>query len=257
MTENTVEEHKTSKSERKIVIPGEILSEDPKMIPGRGAIRVGNKITAIFIGLENIRGRYVNVVPLRGIYNAEIGDKIIGKIADKSPVKWYVNINSLKEGVLKPSDAMERRDRGRGGRGGGQRRPSREDEAEALKNLYKIGDTIICKIISTDRVTSPVLTTLGEGLGKIHDGLCIQIDVPKIPRIIGKKGSMIKLIKDLTTCRLFVSKNGRIWIRGKTDAHEKLAIDVIQKIQREAHTQGLTDRVQYYIQEQKKERGIA
>ena len=74
--------------------------------------------------------------------------------------------------------------------------------------MYLLGDLIICKIISADRVSKPVITTLGEGLGKLKDGICIQIDVPKVPRIIGKRGSMIKLLKDLTACRLFVSKNG-------------------------------------------------
>ena len=254
MTETEIESKKQSKV-REIVVPGEILSEDPKMIPGRGAIRTKDKIHAIFIGIKEIRGKYVNVVPLRRLYMPEIGDKIIGKIKDKSAVRWFVDINGKNEASLSPSDAVDRnRNRSYGG-GGRAKRPSREDNLKSM-NMYKLGDIITCKIISADRVSKPVITTLGEGLGKLKDGICIQIDVPKVPRIIGKRGSMIKLLKDSTSCRLFVSKNGRIWIRGKSPAHEKLVIDALHKIENEAHTSGLTDRIQHYIKKSKIERGI-
>ncbi len=240
-------------TKREIVIPGEVLSDDPSFQPGRGVLKEGNTITALYIGLKNIRGKYVNVVPLRGLYTPVVGDTIIGKIADKTAVKWFVDINSKKDGILKPSDLSgdryEKRNynRGRGG-GGGRDRNS--------MNTLKLGDMIKCKIMSASRISSPDLTTYGEGLGKLNDGLCIQIDVPKIPRVIGKRGSMIKLLKDLTSCRVFVSKNGRIWLKGKNEDYEKLAIDVIHKIEREAHTSGLTDRINYYIKEQKKLRGL-
>ena len=53
---------------------------------------------------------------------------------------------------------------------------------------FGLGDMMIAKIVSVDRVSDAVLTTVGESLGKIKDGTIISIDVPKIPRIIGKKG---------------------------------------------------------------------
>jgi exosome complex component RRP4 len=128
-------------------------------------------------------------------------------------------------------------------------------EADAM-NRYELGDMLIAKIVSVDRVSDATLTTVGESLGKINDGVIIEIDVPKIPRIIGKKGSMIKLLKDLTSCRLFIAKNGMVWIRGSSPELEKLCIEAIRKIEREAHTTGLTDRIQYFIQQKKKERGL-
>ncbi len=240
---------------REIVVPGEILSEDKNFIPGRGAIRQGNKIVSIYIGLKNVSGKFINVVPLRGKYRPEIGDKVIGKITDVSSVKWRVDINARDTAILKPRDAMDVYDKRsqRGGRGGG--RSSREMESETMKK-YGLGDTVIAKIVSVDRVSDPTLTTVGESLGKIKEGLTISIDVPKIPRLIGKKGSMIKLLKDMTTCRLFIAKNGLVWIKGSSPELENLCIEAIRKIEREAHTTGLTDRIQYYIQEKKKERGL-
>jgi exosome complex component RRP4 len=254
----TMSENNNNNNEiREIVVPGETLTDDKSFQPGRGAIRQGNKIISIYIGLKEISGKFINVVPLRGKYRPEIGDKVIGKITDVSSVKWRVDINARDTATLRPKDAMDVYDKRsqRGGRGGGGGRSSREFEAEAM-DKFGLGDMMIAKIVSVDRVSDAVLTTVGESLGKIKDGTIITVDVPKIPRIIGKKGSMIKLLKDLTNCRLFIAKNGLVWIKGPNPELENLCIEAIRKIEREAHTTGLTDRTQYYIQEKKKDRGL-
>jgi exosome complex component RRP4 len=121
---------------------------------------------------------------------------------------------------------------------------------------YSIGDILITKIISADRLNKPELTTVGKYLGKRTNGIVISIDTPKIPRVIGRSGSMIKLLKNMTKCHIFVTQNGRIWLKGEDSAHEKLLIDAIKKIEKEAHTVGLTDRMSEYIENEKKKRGI-
>ena len=68
-------------STREIVIPGTVISTAPGLIPGRGAIRTtGDEIISLFVGLKEIRGKYVNVVPLKGLYNPQMGDKAIAQI---------------------------------------------------------------------------------------------------------------------------------------------------------------------------------
>ena len=67
---------------------------------------------------------------------------------------------------------------------------------------------------------------------------------------------MIKLLKNLTKCNIFVTQNGRIWIKGENIAYERLLIDAIKKIEKEAHTVGLTDRMSLYIENEKEKRGI-
>jgi len=65
------------------------------------------------------------------------------------------------------------------------------------------------------------------------------------------------MLKNLTKCNIFVTQNGRIWIKGENIAYERLLIDALAKIEREAHTIGLTDRMQVYIENEKTNRGIA
>ena len=82
----------------------------------------------------------------------------------------------------------------------------------------------------------------GRGLGKFRGGILINITPTKVPRLIGKKGSMINMIKDETRCEVIVGQNGVVWVKGEP-AMERVAEKVINMIEEQAHTSGLTDRV--------------
>ena len=220
-------------------------------MPGRGTIlnKERNKIISLNIGLKQIKKNYINVIPLRGFYTPRPGDKVIALVVDKNPVKYKCDINAKDFGQLKPKNTIKK-GKTRGFRGAG---PMRED---LNTERFDIGDILIVKVLSADRLNKPELTTVGKYLGKRTGGIIITIDPPKIPRVIGRNGSMIKMLKNLTQCNIFVTQNGRIWLKGEDIAHERLLIESIHKIASEAHTVGLTDRMQEYIINEKKKRGI-
>jgi exosome complex component RRP4 len=249
--ENLEDDFDIEEYTRELVAPGEILTEDVvNFLPGRGTIlnREKNKIISLNIGLKQIKKNYINVIPLRGFYTPRTGDKVIALVVDKNPVKYSCDINARDNGVLKPKNTIKRsRIKLRG---------NKSDNSEASAEKYQIGDILIVKILYADRLNAPELTTVGKYLGRRKDGIVISIDPPKIPRVIGRNGSMIKNLKNLTNCNIFVTQNGRIWLKGEDIAHERLLIDAIKKIEREAHTVGLTDRMLEYIQNEKSKRGI-
>jgi exosome complex component RRP4 len=234
-----------------LVAPGEVLTEDTEnFLPGRGTIlnNERNKIISLNIGLKQIKKNYINVIPLRGFYTPRTGDKVIALVVDKNPVKYRCDINSRELGILKPKNTIKRsRIRVRG---------NHVDDSDTSTEKYQIGDILIVKILFADRLNAPELTTVGKYLGRRTDGIVISIDPPKIPRVIGRNGSMIKNLKNLTGCNIFVTQNGRIWLKGVDIAHERLLIDAIKKIEKEAHTVGLTDRILEYIENEKKIRGF-
>ncbi|KKM90421.1 hypothetical protein LCGC14_1238800 [marine sediment metagenome] len=239
-------------SSRDLVVPGEVLTEDTKnFLPGRGTIlnRERNKIISLNIGLKQIRKNYINVIPLRGFYTPRPGDKIIALVVDKNPVKYKCDINAKDFGQLKPKNTIKR------GRERSFRRTNGPQESLNTEK-FDIGDILIVKILSADRLNKPELTTVGKYLGKKSGGIVISIDPPKIPRVIGRNGSMIKMLKNLTRTNLFVTQNGRIWLKGEDLAHERLLIEAIYKIASEAHRVGLTDRIQEFLINEKKKRGI-
>ncbi|GAB4310285.1 MAG: exosome complex RNA-binding protein Rrp4 [Promethearchaeota archaeon] len=239
--------------EKQLVTPGTLLTDVTDVYkPGRGTIRSAEGIVSVFVGLVQLRKQFVNVVPLNGIYTPSVGDTVIGRVVERTVVKWIIDINSGYKGILRPQNAIDRgRDRGgrTGGRSRGPSRPRLSPEEEMT--YFNLGDIVAAKIISFSRTSEPDLTTIGKGLGRLNGGIVITVPAPKVPRIIGRRGSMIKLLKDEIGCTISVAQNGRIWIRGKNREDELLAIRTIQKIDREAHTSGLTDRVKEYILEQR------
>jgi len=83
----------------------------------------------------------------------------------------------------------------------------------------------------------------------------VKITPTKIPRVIGKKGSMISLIKQETGCHIILGHNGVILITGKSLEDEELAMMAIRKIDEESHTTGLTDRISQLIKKEKEKKG--
>ncbi len=82
---------------RELVVPGEVLTEDTKnFIPGRGTMlnRDKTKIMSLMLGLKSIKRNFINVIPLKGIYTPQPGDKVIAIVVDKNPVKYKCDIQS-------------------------------------------------------------------------------------------------------------------------------------------------------------------
>jgi exosome complex component RRP4 len=111
---------------------------------------------------------------------------------------------------------------------------------------------MIAQVIAFDRTRDPLLTTKGRGLGKVTSGLVARITATKIPRIIGKKGSMITMLKKETATDIIPGQNGVILVTGTNRDQERVAVEAIYMIEREAHTTGLTDRVRAMILESMK-----
>jgi exosome complex component RRP4 len=123
---------------------------------------------------------------------------------------------------------------------------------ESLDQILQVGDIIKAQITYFDRTRDPVLTLQGRGLRKISAGRVIEVDPVKVPRIIGKKGSMIQLLKNMTNTSITVGQNGRIIITTQNIQMENLIERAIRKIEEEAHTSGLTDRIRDFLEIEKR-----
>lgn len=214
-------------SQRQIVVPGYMLAEG-NYEAGRNVYKEENRFYATVIGLAELKDKIINVIPLRGCYIPSVGDVVIGKVIDITTTAWIVDIRSpwnaflfVKDFLSKPLNVIK----------------------EDIRNYLDIGELIIAKVTSFDRTKNPTLTTKEHGLGKIERGTVIEVDPTRVPRIIGKKGSMINMLKKETGCQIHVGQNGRVWISGKNREDEILVVEAIKKIESEAHTTGLTDRV--------------
>lgn len=219
---------------RQFVMPGDKLAEG-EYIPGENTYREGNGIYSQMLGLANLEGNRVSVVPLSGCYIPKVKDLVIGKVIDMS-MGWFVDINTTSDAVLTVSDMT--------GNAFGPKLVS-------LSKILAIGDVVIAEVAAYDRTRNPLITVQGSGLGKISKGTIIDITPAKIPRLIGRKGSMISMLKQESNCNIVVGQNGRVLIDGQDPKMVNLIIKALEMIEEQAHTTGLTDRVKNFIETQK------
>lgn len=213
---------------REIVVPGELL-DSGKMKAGSGTYVSEGKIYASLLGIKSTKSNYVNVIPLGGRYIPVPGDNVIGKIVDISPSNWLVDINSPYPAPLHVNEV-----------------PWRVEFGDTARYL-NVGDTILAKVLMVDETKRVQVTMKEQGLRKLQGGQVIDISHSKVPRVIGKGGSMIQLIKSHTNCRIFVGQNGRIWLDGEIE-NIVIAIRAIRMIDEEAQTMRLTERVKEYLE---------
>ncbi len=216
--------------DKTVVVPGENIAEGMDFLPAAGTYRDGDKIVASKVGLVNIDGRLIKLIPLSGRYNPKRNDIIIGKITDISMNGWRMELNSAYTAMMNVKDATSEFI----GRG------------EDLTQFYNIGDYVVAKIVN---VTSQKLVDVmmkGPGLRKIRGGRIINVAPTKVPRIIGKSGSMVGMIKDATGTKITVGQNGLVWIQGEPEK-EILVVNTIRKIESESHVSGLTDVIKAHL----------
>jgi exosome complex component RRP4 len=209
-------------NEKDLVVPGELLAEDD-YYSGRGTFEDDGKICSKLLGLVSLRNKKISVIPLKSKYLPKKGDVVIGKIDDVRFSMWGVDINSPYSGILPASEVFGR-------------------EKKELSRVFDIGDVLFLRIVDVDEVKKVKLGLKGRGMGKFKGGVIVDIAPTKVPRLIGKKGSMINMIKDKTGCKIVVGQNGLVWVKGNEDM-EQIVKNIIKLIEKEAHTSGLTDRI--------------
>jgi exosome complex component RRP4 len=221
------------KMDKKLVIPGEFLSDDPSLADECTYVE-DNKVYSTVFGIASFKNR-VRVVPLAGKYIPKPGDLIVGVIKEVTYSNWIVDIRSPYDGLLHISEF-----------------PRRIENDEMSKYL-KIGDSIMTLVSDVDANMKVELTLNDQRLRPIREGRVIEVTPSKVPRFIGRSGSMIAMLKNETKCNIFIGQNGRIWITGRDNGME-LAIKSLLKIERETHISGLTERITNFLKEQKGEK---
>jgi exosome complex component RRP4 len=216
---------------RKYVVPGDKIV-DGNLRPLMNVINTGGSISATRIGIAEVGRDGVKVIPLSGVYIPRANDIIIGKVIDHSSLSWEVDINSCFYAHLPAQDVFGR-----------DFSPARDDMSRQLS----IGDVITARIIAFDRTRDPMLTIQDKDLGKVPRGELIKISATRVPRLIGKRGSMIQTIEQSTQTRILIGQNGIVVVTGRNQEGVKLAVRAIRMVEEEAHTVNLTQRVKVLL----------
>ncbi len=219
---------------KEIAVPGQILAEGLEFVPGSNVIREKDKLIATKVGIINTTGRIIKIIPLAGKYIPKAGDNVIGKVTSAGLNGWRIDIGWAFEANLSLKDGTT----------------EFVDKGADLTKYFDNGDyvlTQISKVISKGRLID--LNMKGPGLKKLGPGRLVHVTPAKIPRVIGKQGSMVTMIKEATKTRIVVGQNGIVWIAGEEPHLEIKAVEAIRKIEAESHLSGLTDRIKAFLEQ--------
>jgi len=212
---------------RRYVIPGDIIATGP-LRAEQNVYQDGDRIVATSVGISEIYENAVRVIPLTGTYVPKANDLVIGKVVGTSPLSWEFDINSPFIGFLPAQDVFGR-----------DYSPTKDE----LRQRLDIGDLVAARVANFDRSRDPLLTVQDRDLGKIESGQLVEISPSKVPRLIGKRGSMIQTIEMATKAMITIGQNGWIVISCEVPDGLLKAIEAVKMVDTLAHTPNLTERV--------------
>ena len=205
------------KTQKKLVVPGELVTTERKKLGNHVFVDQGNVYSDV-LGFTYPDSDIASVVPLAGNYLPQRGDIVVGVILDQNHAGYHVDIGSVAVSFV-------RRD------------ISRQD--------VKVGTVLSARVMDVDEMNEADL----DDVRLMFGGSVMQVSPVKIPRIIGKQGSMLHVLKDGTESIIVAGRNGRIWMKNGNTALAKKAIRKIEEI---AHLSNVTQTIETYLQKENK-----
>ncbi|WP_400151855.1 exosome complex RNA-binding protein Rrp4 [Candidatus Methanarcanum hacksteinii] len=222
-------EKRNARPSREIVVPGDVLSTRGER-GGDNTYERDGKLYAAILGVKNYSQNGISVMPIGGVYMPSTGDTVIGIINDIAASNWMVDISAPYPAPLHVNEV-----------------PWKVEFGDTSKYL-NVGDAVLLKILMVDESKKIQVTMNDSGLRKLDGGMIVDVPYCKVSRIIGKSGSMIQMLKNMTDCRIFIGQNGRIWIDGDNENAE-VAADAIRYIEENSQKGNLTEKVKALIEE--------
>ncbi len=200
--------------DEKIVLPGDVIGKGEVKRSERGIVREENGTKyAMVIGM--IRDN--KFIPLEHVYIPKPGDPVVGIIvSERRGMGYVVDTNTYYPGLIL----------------------SRE-----VRIKLPVSTQIFAKVSRVESNGNVVLSDIT----KLPAGKVVDVPAAKIPRIIGREGSMINTIKKKTGTSIYIGFNGYIWIGRKGNVAK--AVKAIKAVVSKAHMRGLTDEISSVLEE--------
>ena len=217
-----------NKEERQIAVPGEVIVKGNEYLPSEGSYRDGEEVIAGRFGVVSLYDKQVRVIPISGAYYPRRGNTIIGTIVDITFNGWLIDFGGATNAFLPVSEVPKYINR------------------NELREFLDFGESVIIKVWDVKSKGIDVSMKM-RGFGKIEGGMIISVNSNKVPRIIGKEGSMVNIIKAATGCEITVGQNGKVWIYGSSAEKELATKRIIDFIVENSVVNGLTEKVEDFI----------
>ena len=180
------------------------------------------------LGLLSRRPPLVQVVPLSGRYIPKPNDVVLGTVTDVQGTFWLLDIGAPRWAPLHMTGT-----------------PWKIEVGETDQYL-RVGESVMVQVENLDPTGRIGVTMNGENLGKLEGGTIVTISPARVPRVVGRGGSMIQTITRRTGAQVAVGQNGRVWVNGDPEAIHRVR-EALRMISEEGQRSGLTERVDSYL----------
>jgi exosome complex component RRP4 len=219
---------------RKLVTPGTLVATGRDYRPGECTFREGDSIYSSVIGLADVRRNSARVIPLQGAYIPKPRDRVIGLVKEVQFMGWMAYIRSPTPGIMKVSEVPYNFDLVHG----------------SLADILSVGTLIYAEILTVSEFMQIKMTMNHPDLRKLVGGNIFTVSPSKVPRLIGRKGSMISMLKQAISRDILVGQNGIIWTRCNDEKKIGVFKEILERIENEAHLSGLTNRIKILLKEE-------
>ncbi|CAZ84863.1 unnamed protein product [Tuber melanosporum] len=206
-----------------IVTPGEIVTSDPQWMRGHGTCLMRGRDSAVD-GDDSDVNKLLSVKPLRARYTPEIGDLVVGRIAEVQSKRWKVDINStLMAHLLLSSINLP---------GGILRKRTSTDELQ-IRSFFSEGDLLVAEVQSLFQDGAASLHTRSLKYGKLRNGYFLKV---KAGGIVRGKSHIVTLeaANGAGEVDVILGVNGYVWVSKKVTLQAPPGGESITRLEEEA-----------------------
>ncbi|KAM0786622.1 hypothetical protein ACM66B_002074 [Microbotryomycetes sp. NB124-2] len=180
-----------------LAMPGQHIADKQEWMRGHGTYVHGDQVVASVAGSLERVNKLVSVRPLRTRYRPEVGDLVIGRIAEVGPRRWKVEAHAAQNAVLMLSSINLP--------GGVQRRKLESDELQ-MRTFFQEGDLLVAEVQAFFADGAMSLHTRSLKYGKLKNGTLVIVSPSLILRL---KSHFHTLSYGVD---LIIGLNGYIWV---------------------------------------------
>jgi exosome complex component RRP4 len=184
-----------------IVLPGEVISETTEGIMcGTGVFAQDGQVIATVRGFVTRIGQLLAVTPMTSIYTPNVGDIVVGRVAQVQQQRWKVQIgcsvlaNLRLSSIYLPDDQLRRR--------------TTADERN-MRQYFDVGDLICAEVQQIGTDGSVFLHTRQQHPKRLDHGLVIEVPARLIKRVPMHMQKVALLDSEY---QIIYGLNGTIWL---------------------------------------------
>lgn len=192
-----------------VITPGQIVTDDSQWMRGHGTFAAtddaSSAIRSTLAGTLQKTNKLLSVVPLRARYTPEIGDLVVGRIAEVQSRRWKVDVAApLHSHLLLSSINLP---------GGALRRRTSVDELN-IRSFFGEGELLVAEVQSLFQDGSASLHTRSLKYGKLRNGYFMAVSG------MGGGAGVVRSKRQIFTIQtakggevdVILGVNGYIWI---------------------------------------------